>query len=162
MLNEDQIKQIWENMISAETRALYFADLARIITVRKQWITATSFFLASGAAAELIAKGPAWIAAASTGLVAMISAYSMAVNSDKNIATLTQLHAGWANIADDYQYLWNHVYSDDAESRMLAIQEQEKKYSEMAVSGIPYKPKRLKKWENHIFYLRNLSDQYVR
>ena len=162
MLNEDQIQQIWEGMISAETRALYFADLGRMTTIRKQWITGISFFLATGAAAELIAKGPAWVAIISASLVAVMSAYSMAVNLDKNIPTLIQLHAGWARIADDYQNLWNHVYVDDAESRMLAIQEQEKRYSEMAVSGIQYEPKRLEKWEHHIFYLRNLSDQYGR
>jgi len=50
MLNEFQRTQVWEDLLAAETRALYFGDLASRYTHQKQWITGLSFFFASGAA----------------------------------------------------------------------------------------------------------------
>jgi len=48
MLSEAQIKRVWDNMLAAETRALYFGDLASRYTRQKQWIAGISFFLSSG------------------------------------------------------------------------------------------------------------------
>lgn len=56
MLNEQQITDVWKSMIAAETRALYFADLARKNTVNKQWVTGITFILASGAAVSVMTK----------------------------------------------------------------------------------------------------------
>ncbi len=157
MLNESQIEQVWRGMLAAETRALYFADLTRKSTIKKQWLMGASFFLASGAAAELLAKGPAWIATASTGLVAVISAYTIAVNPDKNIATLTKLSTGWDRIADEYKILWDHTYADDAEDRLLTIMKLERECSELAIAGVKYDPKLLGYWQNRILQLHNIA-----
>ena len=54
MLTDDQIKRVWENMLAAEARSLYFGDLAARYTRRKRVITGASFFLSSGAAATLV------------------------------------------------------------------------------------------------------------
>jgi hypothetical protein len=56
MLSEFQINRVWENMLAAETRSLYFGDLASRYTRKKQWITGLSFFLSFGAAASFIGK----------------------------------------------------------------------------------------------------------
>jgi hypothetical protein len=48
-------------MLAAETRALYFSDLATGYASQKQWITGLSFFLSSGAAATIIGRAPAWL-----------------------------------------------------------------------------------------------------
>ena len=47
MHNEFQTNLVWENMLAAETRSLYFGDLATRYTRRKQCITGSSFFLSS-------------------------------------------------------------------------------------------------------------------
>jgi hypothetical protein len=61
MLNESQVNQVWENMLAAEVRALYFADLASRYTRQKQIITGLSFFLSSWAAATIIAQSSTWV-----------------------------------------------------------------------------------------------------
>ena len=104
-------------MLAAETRSLYFGDLATRYTQRKQWITGLSFFLSSGAAASLIAKAPGWVPLLLAAVVAAITAYSMAVNLDKSIGTMVKLHCSWNQIASDYDRLWNHSYDEDAESQ---------------------------------------------
>lgn len=58
MLSEFEISRVWENMLAAETRSFYFADLASRYTRTKQWITGGSFFFASGAAATVVGKEP--------------------------------------------------------------------------------------------------------
>ena len=77
VLNEFQIGRVWDNMLAAETRALYFADLASRYTRRKQWITGVSFFLSSGAAATLIGKAPPWVPIVLSIIVSVASAYSL-------------------------------------------------------------------------------------
>jgi hypothetical protein len=58
MLTEGETLQVWEHLLAAETRSLYFADLTRRSTRQKQVITGTSFFLSSGAAAAIIGENP--------------------------------------------------------------------------------------------------------
>jgi hypothetical protein len=114
LLNDGQIGRVWEKMLEAETRSLYFADLANRFTREKQWITGASFFLASGAAATVIGKAPTWVPIFLSVLSALGNAYSMAVGLDRKISTLAKLHAAWNRIASDYDRLWNHTYEDSA------------------------------------------------
>src|SRR5476651_2449766 len=112
MLSEFQTTQVWENMLAAETRALYFADLASRYTRTKQIITGLSFFLASGAAASLVGKLPQWVPLVSSAVVAILSAYSMAVGLDRKISTMAKLHSSWNLISIEYEKLYNHPDSD--------------------------------------------------
>ncbi|MGH8335666.1 MAG: hypothetical protein ACRETL_02305, partial [Gammaproteobacteria bacterium] len=47
VLTDFQINRVWEHMLAAESRALYFGDLASRYTRRKQWITGVSFFFSA-------------------------------------------------------------------------------------------------------------------
>jgi len=156
MLNQDQIDDVWRWQIYAETRALYFSDLTSVYTREKQWITGASFFLASGAAATLIAKLPDVVPMVLLGLVAL--AYSIALNLDSKIKTMAKLQTGWSRIADDYKRLWNHTYADDAEAELDDLQRREAEFSEIASTDAPNDPKRMERWEDHVFKLRGLSN----
>jgi hypothetical protein len=83
VLNDFQINQVWENMLAAEARSLYFGDLAARYTLQKQWITGSSFFLASGAAATVVAKAPEWVPGILALFVALITAYARDYLLDK-------------------------------------------------------------------------------
>ncbi len=109
MLTDSQIADVWKGQIEAEVRSLYFGDLASDYARRKQWITGLSFFLSSGAAATLIAKLPVWFPIALSTIVALITAYAVAVNLDSKIRTMAKLHYAWNQIGNDYRRLWNHT-----------------------------------------------------
>jgi len=158
MLTEDQIRQVWSGLLGAETRALYFGDFARRYARRKQVITGCTFFLASGAAATLVAKAPAWVPTLFTVVLALISSYVMAVGLDRKIATLVKLHAAWSQIAHDYERLWNHTYADDAEDQLNAIIAREKDPSELATTDAPYDEPLLEHWQQRVFQLYHLTD----
>jgi hypothetical protein len=157
MLTEAQIADVWEGRISAEVRSLYFGDLASVYTRRKQWITGLSFFLSSGAAATLIAKLPVWFPIALSMIVALITAYAVAVNLDSKIRTMSKLHYAWSQISNDYQRLWNHTYSDEAEAEFTEIQRREMEFSELATTDAPNDPKRMLRWTDQVFKLYRLE-----
>jgi hypothetical protein len=160
MQNEFQINETWDEMLASESRSLYFADLASRYTVQKQWITGASFFLASGAAATVIGKAPEWLPAILSVAVALVTAYSIAVNLDGKIKTMCSLHSMWDRIATDYADLWSNVHSDEAESKLRKIVEMERAASEMAVSEAPNDQKLLAMWQDRVFALHHLTGQH--
>ena len=157
MLTEPQISDVWEGQVSAEVRSLYFGDLASVNTRRKQWITGLSFFLSSGAAATLIAKLPVWVPIVLSMIVALITAYSVAVNLDSKIRTMAKLHYAWNQIGNDYRRLWNHTYSEEAESEFADLQRRELELSELATTDAPNEPKRMLRWQDQVFKLHRLE-----
>ena len=157
MLNEFQITRAWDNLLAAETRALYFGDLASRYTRRKQWITGLSFFGSSAAAATLVAKAPAWVPLLLAVVVAVATAYAMAINLDRRMATMAKLHSSWSRIAGDYEHLWNHANDEDAEHQLETIIEREKEPSELATTDAPNDQTLLGEWQDRVFKLRRLD-----
>lgn len=161
MLNDFQIKQVWENMLAAEAISLYFGDLASRYTKRKQWVTGASFFLSSGAAATVIAKAPEWVPVLLALIVAIVTAYSMAVNLDGKILTMAKLHTTWSGIANEYTRLWNHTFDVDAEERLNKIIESEKEPSELATTDAPNDQNLLGKWQDRVFLRYGLTNRHA-
>src|ERR1700729_143170 len=125
-MTESQINNVWERMISAEVRSLYFADLTARYSRQKQWITGLSFFLSSAAAAALGAKAPTWAPLIMAALVAVLSAYSISAGLERKVQTMAKLHYSWLQLATDYDRLWNHIYDDDAERELARFVNSEK------------------------------------
>jgi hypothetical protein len=156
MLTPEQIDNVWEQRISAEVRSLYFGDLANLYARQKQWISGASFFFSSGAVVILIAKLPILVPIILSALVALLNAYTVAVNLDSKIRTMAKLHNAWNQIGCDYRRLWSHTYSDDAETELRDLQRREAEISELATTDAPHDPKRLERWENHVLKLNGL------
>jgi len=150
VLTEALTNRVWQRMVEAEVRSLYFADLANRYTRRKQIITGLTFFLSSGAAATIIAKAPSWVPLVLALVVAVATAYSMAVSLDRSIATMIKLHSGWNHLAVDYEYLWNHWTDDDAEQILGKLVKQGMEMSEQATE-MPTKEKLIDKWREVVY-----------
>lgn len=159
MLTDAQIRQVWEEMLSAEARSLYFGDLASMYTRRKQWITGCSFFLSSGAAASIIGKAPSIVPVILALIVAGATAYAMAVNLDGKIQTMAKLYSAWDRIGSDYTNLWSHTYEPDAEESLADIVHRAREASELATTEAPNDQKRLGKWQEQVFLLHGLTSQ---
>ncbi len=140
-------------MLSAETRSLYFADLASRLTRQKQWLTGATLFLTSGAGVGVLSKAPEWMASSMALVAAGLSAYSISAHLDTSAATLVKLHSMWQRIQSDYERLWNHTYADEAEQELEAIRERERIASELAATGAPYKEKLLERWQDLVIKL---------
>jgi hypothetical protein len=160
MLDEFQRTQVWENMLAAETRSLYFGDLASRYTRQKQWITGLSFFLASGAAASLIGKVSESVATILSAAVAVMTAYSIAVGLDRKTATMAKLHSAWNGISQEYTRLWSHTGDEDAENQLMQIIEKSREPSELATTDAPNDQKLLDKWQDRVFALYHLTGEH--
>lgn len=158
MLTEDQISEVWDDRIAAEVRSLYFGDLANRYSTQKQWITGLSFFFSSAAAASLLGKLPVWCPLLLSLAVAVMSAYSVAVNLDSKIKTMANLHCSWSQIGLELRRLWNHVYRDDAEADFDELQRRQLELSEIAVTEAPNDEKRMSRWQLKVFQLHGLKD----
>ena len=150
MLAEGEIPLVWNRMHEAEVRSLYFGEQAVRYTTLKQIITGTSFFLSSGAAATLIASFPKWIPTVLAVIVAILTAYSMAVSLDRRIGTICKLHSEWNHLNSEYEHLWNHWYEDDAEESLADLSKRGREASQIATE-MPYDPEALHKWENLVY-----------
>ena len=157
MLTEFQRTRAWEGLLSAETRSLYFGDLASRYTRQKQWITGVSFFFSSGAAATIIGRAPTWVPVVLALTVAAATAYSIAVNLDRRIATMAKLHSNWSKIAAEYSRLWNHTSDQDAEDQLDAIINSEREPSELATTEAPNDQELLGQWQDRVFRMYHLE-----
>jgi hypothetical protein len=156
MLTQDEITSLWERMLSAEVRALYFADLANRYTRQKQFITGASFFLASGAAAALIGKLPPWVAIVLSCITALLSAYSVARGLDGATRTMAKLHSSWSELAVQYDALWAATYAEEASGQLLQLISREIELSTQAATEAPNLQERMGYWQDYVLRQRHL------
>jgi hypothetical protein len=158
LLAEGQIEKVWERMLAAEVRSMYFGDLATRYSRRKQLITGVSFFLSSGAAATLVGKAPGWVPLVLSIVAAVLGAYSMAVSLERAVRTMAKLHYSWNHIAADYDRLWNHSWDDDAEDEFGELIRRERDLSELACTEAPNNQHLLEKWQDYVFRMHHWKD----
>lgn len=150
MLTQDQVAEVYDEMIAAEVRSLYFGELGTRYTKAKQIISGASFVLSSGAAAAVLGKLPSWIPIILSLLTAVATAYSIAVGLDKKAATMTKLYSTWSQIESDCRALWNHWYEEDAGATFTEIMSRVRQASELAISDAPYDRELVSKWQNYV------------
>lgn len=143
--------EIWNNRIEAEVRSLYFADLTARYTKRKQIITGLSFFLSSAAAATVVGKTPWYVPVVLSSVVAMATAYSIAVGLDRKVTMLAKLHSEWSSLAYEYGELWPQWYRDDADNIASALVKRARDASTLATTEAPYDSKAMDKWSDHVY-----------
>ena len=152
MLNDERARVAWEKGLEAQVRSLYFAELASSYTKRKQIIAGISFFLSSAAAASLAAKLPYWVALIMATIVAVVTGYSIAVGLDLAAVKMAKLHAAWNSIAHDFERLWHHRDSHQAnEDELEDLLSRARETSEMGATEAPYKQALLDKWEKFVY-----------
>src|SRR4051812_13455240 len=150
MTGEWQRSIVWEKMLIAEVRSMYFAELASCYNRYKQLVTGMAFFLSSGAAAAIAAKAPSWAPLTMASVTALLTAYSMAVGLDKKTQELAELHAQWNHISADYERLWNDLGRSDAAATLEDLIKRSRDLSERATS-LPLRQKLMEKWEDYVY-----------
>lgn len=156
-LTEAQVNRVWEKMVEAEIRSLYFADLASRYSRRRQIITGIALFLSSTAAATMAAKTDPIVPIASSVITAVATAYAIAIGLDRKILTMVKLQSQWSAIASDLESLWNHWFDADAEDRLGDVLRRSRDASELGSTEAPYIPKIERKWTDHVFLMRGLA-----
>ena len=151
MLTKAQTDDVWQKMVEAEVRSLYFGELASHYIWQKQCITVASFVLASGTAVVAFGKIlPLWTLGFPGLIVAVLTGYSIGFGLDEKVSAIAKLHSSWNRLADDYERLWNHWKEPGAEKALAELRRQARELSEAGLKA-PYKPNRMKHWANHVY-----------
>ena len=151
MLTEAQTNSAWQKMAEAEVRAVYFGELANQYSRRKQWISASSLFLSSGAAITVLGEAaPLWVAGVMSLVIAALMAYSIGFALDEKVPAMAKLHSSWDHLADEYERLWQRWYEPDAEKKLKALQHRARELSEAGVRA-PYKSDRVDYWGKFVY-----------
>ena len=149
MLTESQAGRVWQRMFEAEVRSLYFAEIAARYSRRKRIITGVVFFLSSGAAATLIGSLPKLIPTILSLVVAVLTAYSIAVSLDARIGKLSKLHYEWNYLESEYERLWNHWRDEDAEKALADLVRRAREISETSTE-FTCDEKLIQKWTKFV------------
>ncbi len=153
MLSELQRQRVWEAWLSAEIRANYFAELSGHYARLQRHATWLTLLLSSGAALSLVAKALpaawAWVVPLLVFATAALSLYSLVMQNQKNAIDSADLHLRWNSLARDYAALWDDMYSEDAVSRLGALEQRELEASKSG-TAFPVKHDRLLKWQEHV------------
>ena len=153
MLSELQQTNVWENWLSSEIRANYFADLAIRYQSRQRSLTLFTLIFSSGAAFAIVTdwspQGFEWIKAALALLTAAVSFLSLVLQNQKSAMECSDLHFRWNRLASEYEALWDDMYAEDAEMKLKALGEKEAELSKSS-TAFPYRERVMLKWQNHV------------
>lgn len=148
MLNEDQRASLWEDLLSAEVRSLYYGDLAATFHKRQTFITGSTLGLSSGAVLAAVGKMPELAVILPLG-IAVLSIYGVVTQNLKRAIESADLHFRWNRIACDYQRIWDRQTEDDPGvlDRLQAIAERSSEASK-AGTVFSYDEKRMARWQD--------------
>lgn len=153
MLSQLQQKNVWENWLSSEIRANYFADLANRYQSRQRVLTWLTLVFSSGAAFALVAdwapQGFEWVRAALALFAAAVSLLSLVEQNQKRATECSDLHFRWNRLASEYEALWDDMYADDAELKLMLLAEKTAEVSKSS-TAFPYRERVMLKWQIHV------------
>ena len=160
MLTQEEQRVVWEGWLGAEIRANYFADLSTGYRRRQRIATWCSLFLSSGAFVTWISgwvsQNVPWVPPALALLTAGLSGYALVAANQQSAVDSADLHLRWNKLASAYRHLWDHMYDQDAEAQLAALEEQERDLSKSGTS-FPYRARRMEKWEDHVLRQHHLA-----
>lgn len=153
MLSEIQRKNVWENWLSAEMRANYFADMANRYQFRQSAFTWLTLLFSSGAAFVVVTdwapQGFGWVKAGLALLTAAVSLLSLVQQNQKRATECSDLHFRWNRLASEYEALWDDMYADDAELKLKMLAEKTAELSKSS-TAFPYRKRVMLKWQEHV------------
>ena len=159
MLTPLQQKRAWENMLSAEIRANYFADLSSRYRWHQRLANWITLVLSSGAFISLVLKmlkdgqesfsWLGWLPALFTLASAAVSAYSIVAQNYDRAMSGTDLHSRWNRLSKDYQSLWDDIYDEKALDRLQRLEEIGTELSKAGVA-FPNRKRQMLKWQKHV------------
>ena len=82
--------------------------------------------------------------------LALVTAYTIAVNLDTTIRAMAKFHYSWSELAHAYQALWDDVHVEDAELTFESLARRERDLGELATIDAPNNQERLGYWQDYV------------
>ncbi len=159
-LSELQQTDVWEGWLSSEILARYFGDLAGRFQRRQRRLTLLTLVFSSAAFASIVGSDwlpPywAWLKPLCALIAAIASAVLVVERYDQRAVECSDLYSGWSLLANQFQELWDDMYSNDAPARLRALEEKSRELSRIGTK-MPEKKRLLLRWQDYIEKRHNL------
>ena len=149
VLSELQQKAVWEGWLSSEIRANYFADLAYRFARGQKICNWSMLVISSGAFYSAAKEVGNEVVVGLTLAGAALSAFSLLQQNQKRVTDALDLQSRWHRLANEFQSLWDDMYSEEARTKFAMLEE---KVVELSKSGatLPNREKLMLKWQKHV------------
>ena len=138
-------KLVWEDMLCADMRANYFAELVGNYQRWDKWIRVGVLVASSGAVATALSQLDVLFKLVAPILATAGSFWLLMSHYGSLARDAADLHAGWNEISRDYERLWNNLDVQDAETLYYRIYERGDVLSKTGTK-FPNKTDRLEHW----------------
>ena len=138
-------KCVWEEMLTADMRSNYFAELVRHYLLFDKALRVATLIAASGAVGTAVAQLGSGLKLIAPILAAAGSFWLLVSQYGSMARDASDLHAGWSAVARDYERLWNELDSPGSEAKYHEIYDRAEELSRSGVK-FPNKKGRLTYW----------------
>ncbi len=136
---------VWEEMLFANMRANYFAELLRTYERRDKWLRVGILVASSGAVATALPEISTWAKLLAPTFAVFGSFWLLMSQYSMLARDAADLHLGWGGLARDYERIWIHLDDPRTETEFHQIYERGESLSKTGAK-FPYKAKRLEYW----------------
>jgi len=149
VLSELQQKAVWEGWLSSEIRSNYFADLAQHFVREQKLINWSMLLFSSGAFVSAAKDGGQLVVLGLTFATAALSALSLVQQNQKRVTDALDLQFRWHRLANEFQSLWDDMYSEEAQTKFSMLEEKVAELSKSSAT-LPNREKLMLKWQKHV------------
>ena len=142
-------KVVWEEMLYAQMRSSYFAELVRHYLRLDKGLRVLTLSATSGVVATTLAQANSDLLKFGVPVAAMAASFWLLLSQYSSMARdASDLHAGWSAVATDYEKVWNNLSASDAQAIYEQIYDRAESLSRSGAK-FPYKKKWLNRWLDH-------------
>ena len=136
---------VWEEMLCANMRASYFAEMLRNYQAKDRWLRVACLVASSGAVVTALTQLDLTEKLVAPILATAVSFWLLIIQYGSLARDAGDLHAGWGGLARDYERLWNNLSDPHAEATYNQLYDKGEALSK-AGAKFPYKKNRLNYW----------------
>lgn len=141
----DLRRLVWEEMLMADMRANYFAELVGHYLKIDKWLRVGVLLAASGTVGTAMLQSDPALKLAIPIVATAISFWLLISQYGSLARDAADLHTGWSTVKRDYEKLWNELDSSDAEGKYYQIYDRAEALSKSGTK-FPNKKGRLGYW----------------
>jgi hypothetical protein len=139
-------KTVWDEMLYAQMRSGYFAELVRHYLRWDKGLRVLALLASSGAIATVLSQANADLLKFGVPIAAAVINFWLLLSQYSTMSRdASELHAGWSAVASDYERVWNNLSAADAQASYQQIYDRAELLSQRGVK-FPNKKRRLRYW----------------
>jgi len=154
-------KRIWDSLISAESRSVYFGHIASSLQAREKWLAFAVGVFSSVAFVNLISKFQVTgLSEAFSFLSAIAGVYIGLARQSKAPALAGSLCRTWGSIQDEFEYLWHQLSRLDDEEALARWKKIEKMHydaDETASQSFSKNRRLMRQSQSQVYQVRGIS-----